>query len=277
MTRQMIDRKENSMKRGFGKIFLLGLIWVLSSAFSAEAATLESFSWVGKGSDRVGDWGRGTPDGRPDGHFQVRLNIPGQREVQSIAVYSSDASGNPVGGQVWHSRETRWWMLGVFRGGRQLNQSHISTLGPYSGQVLFDLFCNDSGWFKEGQHFLVEVTFGDGNKVRSVVRLGAVGVVPPPPVSINLTGRWRCNDGGSYYLRQVGNELWWYGASGDAGRSWTNVFHGRMEGNQANGRWADVPPGRIMNAGEMRIEILSPNHFRAIHRTGGFGGSDWTR
>jgi hypothetical protein len=275
MKRQMIDRKEDSMKRGFVKIFLLGLIWVLTSAVSAEAATLESFTWAGKGSDRVGEWGRGTPDGRPDGHFQLRLNIPEQREVQSIAVYSSNASGNPEGGQVWHSRENRYWMLGAFTGGRQVNGSHASTLGPYSGQVLFDLFCNDSGWFKEGQHFLVEVTFGDGHKVRNVVRVGAVGVAPP--VSINLTGQWRCNDAGSYYLRQVGNELWWYGASGDAGRSWSNVFYGRVEGNQASGRWADVPHGQATSAGEMRIEVLSPNHLRAIHRTGGFGGSEWTR
>lgn len=99
----------------------------------------------------------------------------------------------------------------------------------------------------------------------------------PPAASSNLTGRWNGNDGGKYFLRQVGNELWWYGMSGDGGASWTNVFQGRIEGKKVRGRWADVPLGRIMGDGEMHLQVLSPNHLRATHRTGGFGGSDWTR
>ena len=99
----------------------------------------------------------------------------------------------------------------------------------------------------------------------------------PPPASTNLTGRWNCNDGGRYFLRQVGNEFWWYGMSGDGGAGWSNVFQGRVEGNMVRGQWADVPHGRAMSHGEMHLQILSPNHLRATHRTGGFGGSEWTR
>jgi hypothetical protein len=99
----------------------------------------------------------------------------------------------------------------------------------------------------------------------------------PPPASSNLTGRWNGNDGGRYFLRQVENELWWYGMSGDGGTSWTNVFQGRIKENMARGRWADVPSGPSMGHGEMHLQILSPNHLRATHRTGGFGGSEWTR
>ncbi len=99
----------------------------------------------------------------------------------------------------------------------------------------------------------------------------------PPAVSADLTGRWRCNDGGTYYLRQVGNQLWWYGQSGDGGNSWSNVLSGQIEGGQVSGRWADVPHGRIMGSGEMTLQIVAPNLLRAINRTGGFGGSEWTR
>ena len=180
-----------------------------------------------KGKRPGGRVGRGTPDGRPDGHFQLRLNIPGQREVQSIAVYGSNASGNPEGGQVAH-RENRYWMLGVFTGGRQVNGSHASTLGPYSGQVLFDLFCNDSGWFKEGQHFLAEVTFGDGNKVRSVVRLGAVGVAPPPPgFDQNSPG-----NGGAMTGEAITSARWATN-SGGTGRAGTRAEAGRMSSTAA--------------------------------------------
>jgi hypothetical protein len=113
--------------------------------------------------------------------------------------------------------------------------------------------------------------FGGSNWTRQ-------GVTPPPP-AFNLTGVWKCNDGGKYYVRQVGNDVWWLGKSGDAepGANWTNVFHGQVAGANVNGRWADVPHGRIMSGGVMVVQILNPNHFKAINKTGGFGGSDWTR
>jgi hypothetical protein len=99
------------------------------------------------------------------------------------------------------------------------------------------------------------------------------------PVSsqVFLTGKWYCNDGGSYFIRQIGNEVWWHGLSRDGGATWSNVFHGRLAGNQVTGRWADVPQGRIQNAGEMTLQILGNNKFRVIRKTGGFGGSEWTR
>ncbi len=29
----------------------------------------------------------------------------------------------------------------------------------------------------------------------------------------DLTGTWSCDDGGSYYLRQIDDNIWWYGRS----------------------------------------------------------------
>jgi hypothetical protein len=93
----------------------------------------------------------------------------------------------------------------------------------------------------------------------------------------DLTGRWSANDGGTYYIRQVGNDLWWYGESGDGGRSWTNVLHASLQGNRVVGRWADVPHGTIHSAGEMDIQVVSADRLVATRSTGGFGGREWTR
>lgn len=93
----------------------------------------------------------------------------------------------------------------------------------------------------------------------------------------DLTGRWSANDGGTYYIRQVGNELWWYGQSSDGGSSWTNVLHATVQGNRAVGRWSDVPHGQIHSAGEMELQVVSANRLVATRKTGGFGGSEWTR
>ena len=153
------------------------------------------------------------------------------------------------------------------------------------------------------KNYTVTWTCGPGTPVRSasappeagfgsVVQLSCAGqpptvvtpITPPvtPPVTplppgINLTGRWSANDGGTYYLRQIGSDLWWYGRSSDGGVTWSNVLFGSVQGNRVVGRWADVPQGRIMSGGEMEITIASPDRLTATRRTGGFGGSEWTR
>ncbi|HEX5731567.1 MAG TPA: hypothetical protein VF131_01940 [Blastocatellia bacterium] len=94
----------------------------------------------------------------------------------------------------------------------------------------------------------------------------------------DLTGKWKCNDGGTYYVRQIRNELWWYGQSADNGSSWTNVFHGRIEGKTILGDWTDIPQGRIQSSGALVLIINGLNSFTAQTKSGGgFGGSVWTR
>lgn len=95
--------------------------------------------------------------------------------------------------------------------------------------------------------------------------------------SPDLTGVWSCNDGGTYYLRQVGAELWWYGRSGDGGASFTNVFHGALQQAGVTGRWSDLPPGNARGVGELALRIDSPNRMTAVRKSGGFGGDVWTR
>ncbi|MEM9537510.1 MAG: hypothetical protein AAGA40_17770, partial [Cyanobacteria bacterium P01_E01_bin.45] len=97
------------------------------------------------------------------------------------------------------------------------------------------------------------------------------------PVTQDLSGRWTGDDGGTYYLRQIDNTLWWYGESGDGGSTWTNVFKGEIQGSQIIGEWSDVPKGRINQAGDMELQIESSARLIAARKTGGFGGSTWSR
>lgn len=102
---------------------------------------------------------------------------------------------------------------------------------------------------------------------------------PPPPTSINLTGKWKANDGGTYYLRRVGNQVWWYGEYTPTTPPWSNVFLGTIvNGNQISGNWADVPKGNYLGSGGMVLRIESSNRIVRISNTGnGFGGTIWTR
>jgi len=149
--------------------------------------------------------------------------------------------------------------------GRNIETMHRVTwnLTPYAG--------------KKGYICIVDESSGGWGHINADDFRFAGAESRPVSTPDHLTGKWFCNDGGSYFIRQVGNEIWWHGISGDGGATWSNVFHGRLNGDQISGRWADVPQGRVQNAGEMTIQILGNNKFKAIRKTGGFGGSEWTR
>ncbi|HDR7851114.1 TPA: hypothetical protein QCY30_005964 [Bacillus toyonensis] len=98
-------------------------------------------------------------------------------------------------------------------------------------------------------------------------------------VTPNLTGVWQGNDGGTYYIHQPhGGFIFWLGLSPNGGRSFTNVFSGNISGGIIQGRWGDVPLGRILSHGILKLHVdTNGRTLKAIHKTGGFGGSIWTK
>ncbi len=88
----------------------------------------------------------------------------------------------------------------------------------------------------------------------------------------DLTGEWRTGDGGRYYLRQVGNSLFWYGEDNAIAPQWSNVYKGRVQGDQIRGQWADVPKGKTSNRGQLRLRVReNGNVLVAVHKTGVLG------
>jgi len=85
----------------------------------------------------------------------------------------------------------------------------------------------------------------------------------PSGDAVQLTGRWRAPDGGTYYLRQVGSCVWFTGLSvdtdapGGLGASqWTNAFLGTLQSDfTLHGEWADLPWGRDTGVGEITWRI----------------------
>ena len=120
----------------------------------------------------------------------------------------------------------------------------------------------------------------DGSSWSGWESLGAESVgtpTPPGGPAASLTGVWNCDDGGKYYLRQLGNTLWWYGELDPMSPNWSNVARGTISGNTIQMEWADVPKGSIMQSGILKLKLLSSNEIQAEQKTGGFGGSIWTR
>ncbi|MFI0776291.1 hypothetical protein [Streptomyces sp. NPDC021212] len=103
---------------------------------------------------------------------------------------------------------------------------------------------------------------------------------------MDLTGTWAAGEDGLYFLRQLGNHLWWTGVSTASPRGshdfqlglrWANVFAGQFEDSTARGDWADVPRGRFRNSGTVDVDIISPDLLKLRAQSGGFGTTEWRR
>jgi hypothetical protein len=81
--------------------------------------------------------------------------------------------------------------------------------------------------------------------------------------AVDMTGTWAGDDQGVYFLRQLGDQIWWLGMSGiggplvSRGTDWTNVYHGTLAGGTVTGTYADVPGGKIQDNGPVVLKMTS--------------------
>jgi microsomal dipeptidase-like Zn-dependent dipeptidase len=68
-----------------------------------------------------------------------------------------------------------------------------------------------------------------------------------------LAGYYEADDGGAYYIRQIGDKVYWFGEDPDG--SYANVLSGVISGNKINAHWVDVPKGKTKGSGDISFEI----------------------
>jgi hypothetical protein len=113
--------------------------------------------------------------------------------------------------------------------------------------------------------------------------LGLLAAGLPPsadyaPARADLNGTWRCDDGGLYFVRQIGPDVLWYGEGSSDRPFFANVAHGRMEDDgRIRLMWADVPKGTTGKCGALVLHVGHDGEMHAVTATGGFGGRVWTR
>ena len=79
--------------------------------------------------------------------------------------------------------------------------------------------------------------------------------------AVDLTGAWSSDHQGVYYIRQIGNQIWWTGMSGLGGpmalrgHDWTNVYLGTLSGLTISGTYADVPGGQVLLDGPVSLRL----------------------
>lgn len=122
----------------------------------------------------------------------------------------------------------------------------------------------------------------------AAAELSAIGCATNDPEDVGgLTGAWAGNDDGIYYIRQVGECVWWFGTSlGEiapgqlAQPGFANVAAGRVDGPEIDLEWADVPVGDILGGGALSLEVIDDGDRLVVTRAygaWGFGASSFTR
>jgi tetratricopeptide (TPR) repeat protein len=100
---------------------------------------------------------------------------------------------------------------------------------------------------------------------------------PPADPKADLTGAWTSDDGSRYFVRQVGERVYWYGESPDDGASFANIFTGKRAGDRVTGEWIDVPRGSAMNVGWLEFEVLADGTLKKLTSSIPYGASTWKR
>ena len=112
--------------------------------------------------------------------------------------------------------------------------------------------------------------------------LAAIGCATDDPEDVGaLTAAWSGDDGGVYYIRQVGDCVWWFGTDvadidpGKTGqRGFSNVAAGRVDGTEIELEWADLPLGNILGGGGLTVAIIEGGDSLRVTEQRGAWGAD---
>jgi hypothetical protein len=119
--------------------------------------------------------------------------------------------------------------------------------------------------------------------------LSAIACATEDPEGVGrLTGVWAGSEGGMYYVRQVGDCIWWFGTdvrdiepglTDQAG--FANVASGRISGDRIDLEWADLPLGDTLGGGGLTLVYDAENdQLTKIEQRGDwlpFGATTFTR
>ncbi len=167
---------------------------------------------------------------------------------------------------------------GTVRGNRLYGKSYDVAKGTAKGNTDLILKINDENSFEK-----LSGAFGGTSWNRSKISTKLPGVraagFSDKDRIRSLNGAWECSDGGLYYIRQIGNEVVWFGEGGidkNGYAAFANVAFGTRSGNNVYLDWIDVPKGNTNGNGRLRLQVDSANRISKISGDG-FGGQTWRR
>lgn len=89
--------------------------------------------------------------------------------------------------------------------------------------------------------------------VKTLMTFAVFGAFAVSVSAAEINGYYEGDDGGAYFIRQIGNKIYWFGEDPKGG--FANVLAGAVSGNKITAKFWDVPKGKTKGAGEITLEI----------------------
>ena len=102
-----------------------------------------------------------------------------------------------------------------------------------------------------------------------------LGVCASATAAKMLNGYYEADNGGAYFVRQIGDSVYWFGE--DPNGAWANVLVGTISGNKITARFWDVPKGKTQGMGEMILQIQNDDSLIKLSSTTPFGTKSWKK
>ncbi|MFC4101484.1 copper amine oxidase N-terminal domain-containing protein [Paenibacillus xanthanilyticus] len=137
---------------------------------------IREFSWADLTADKIGSAAFGE-DGSTDGHFKLKLAFAQKTKVLSVILRPTDKDGKAVSAGIWRTnRAGIGWLLGLVQGNTiinpEFNKDVTAPVGSFRGSVTLDLYANNNGSIKNGQHYVIEVETQFGTVISQPVEFG---------------------------------------------------------------------------------------------------------
>lgn len=161
---------------------------------------IREFSWVDLKQDKIGSAAFGD-DGSTDGHFKLKLAFAQKTKVLSVILRPTDEEGKEVSAGIWRTnRAGVGWLLGLVQGDKiinpEFNKDETAPVGSFRGTVALDLYANNNGSIKNGQHYVIEVETQFGTVKSKPIEFGKAGsiykddtVFPFKTISLKLNSK----------------------------------------------------------------------------------------
>ncbi len=113
--------------------------------------------------------------------------------------------------------------------------------------------------------------------VVTVLSVTTAGPVNAQVNGLDLNGTWSAGNLGTFFIRQIGDQIWWLGEDDPIQPTWCQIGHGKMEGKLITMDWIDLPKGLANLQGTVVFEVTYPNRIVRRSETGGFSVKEMTR
>lgn len=213
-------------------------------------------------------YGRENSDDDDDCQAPARVKLPGWMETSGNSIL---VNGRPIAGQVdldHPSGEPPHFFFGP--------QGAIVGLGLDQQVRVTGVVADDAGHSSDDGVY-------QPPEIHPVYQIDIITDDFKNASSQTLSGAWHGTlDEGTYYIRQLGEYIWWLGLSRDQGRTFANVFRGTYNDNAAliEGEWVDVPMGvgGSLGGGSLRLATQEYRHdILKVSNPAVFGASSWTK